>query len=255
MNKPKILLFDIETAPNLGYVWGKYDQNVIDYKSEWYMLCFVAKWSDSKKLITSKLSDFKTFKKDKENDYGVVKALWNLLDECDILIGHNSKAFDEKKANARFVYHGLPPPSPYKTIDTLSVARKYFKFTSNKLDDLGKALGIGRKVPHEGFRLWLGCMNGDTKSWNKMIKYNKQDVLLLEKLYKKLQPWITNHPNIGLFTNQEYACPNCGSKHVIKRGYMYTKVNKFQRYVCKDCNAWSSSRKAIKDDIKPELKN
>ena len=46
MNKektPKILLIDIETAPNLGYIWGKYEQNVIDYKTEWYLLSFCAK--------------------------------------------------------------------------------------------------------------------------------------------------------------------------------------------------------------------
>ena len=81
MNNPKILIFAIETAPNLGYIWGKYEQNVIDYKHEWYMLCFAAKWLDKKRIITSKLNDFKLFKKDSQNDLEVIKVLWKLLQQ------------------------------------------------------------------------------------------------------------------------------------------------------------------------------
>src|ERR1044072_2516292 len=102
----KILLFDIETAPSLGYVWGKWEQDVLDFKREWYMLCFVAKWLDKKGMITGALTDFKTYKKDPENDRELVKQLWHLFDEADILIAHNGDQFDVKKANARFTYYG-----------------------------------------------------------------------------------------------------------------------------------------------------
>lgn len=254
MKNPKILVFDIETAPNLGYIWGKYEQNVIDYDNEWYMLCFAAKWLNKKQVITSKLSDYKMFNRDKKNDLEVVKALWTLLDEADVVITHNGDSFDIKKANARFVYHGLNAPSSYKTIDTKKLAKKYFKFNSNKLDDLGKHFGIGEKVKHEGFELWLKCMEGNKKAWNDMIRYNKQDVVLLEKLYKKLLPWITNHPNVGIYQGKEYACPNCGSNKVQRQGFKYTKSNVYQRWQCQECFSWSQSIKS-ETIIKPKLKN
>jgi len=255
MDNPKILLFDIESAPNLAYVWGKYEQNVIEYDSEWYMLCYAAKWLGKKKIMTSSLIDFpKKFKKDSNDDFGVINELWKLLDEADIVIAHNGKSFDVKKANARFLYHGLLPPSPFKQIDTLTESRKYFKFNSNKLDDLGNLLGVGRKVSHEGFQLWLKCMKGNKTAWRKMIKYNKQDVILLEKVYEKFKPYITNHPNIGLYKQIDFACPNCGGIHLQRRGFNRTKTNVYQRYQCQSCGAWSQSTKS-KKDMKVTIKN
>ena len=249
----KVLLMDIETAPNLGYTWGKYEQNIIEFERDWYMLCFAAKWLDSKSVMTSALPDFSLYKKDKENDKEVVKALWKLFDEAEVLIAHNGNRFDIKKANARFLALGMNPPSPYQKVDTLSEARKYFKFDSNKLDDLGKYLGVGRKADTGGWSLWKGCMEGKPSSWKKMIKYNKQDVTLLEDVYLKLRPWINNHPNMNLLDNKTKLCPKCGSSKVQKRGFSYTTISTFQRWQCQSCKGWSRSRLSEKTS-KPELK-
>lgn len=253
MSNPKILIFDIETAPNLSWIWGKYEQNSLGYVQEWYVLCFCAKWLNKKKMIKCKQNDFKLYKKDTTNDFGVVKAMWKLLDEADIVITHNGDKFDIKKMNARFIYHGLTAPSSYKSIDTLKLSRKYFKFNSNKLDDLGQHLNIGQKVKHEGFSLWTKCMTGNKTAWNNMIKYNVQDVLLLEKLYYKFLPWITNHPNYGIYSGKEYVCPNCGSEHVNRRGFTYTRTTKFQKYQCQKCFSWSQLKTSEKG-VKPMLK-
>jgi len=254
MRNPKILVFDIETAPNLGYTWGKYEQNVIQFKDDWYILCFAAKWLGEKKVITSKLTDFKIFNEDKKDDFQVVKELWKLLDEADVVIAHNGDKYDIKKSNARFIYHGLPAPSSYQSIDTLKLAKKYFGFSSNKLDDLGKFFKIGKKVEHEGFELWLKCMIGDKTAWKHMIKYNIQDIILLEKLYYKFLPWITNHPNLGLYQGKMCACPNCGSTNLMKNGLRYNKTTVHQRWRCKECFANSQSVRSEKID-KPEVKN
>ena len=254
MNNPKILLFDIETAPNLAYVWGKYEQDVIRYYDEWYMLCFAAKWLDKSKIITSKLNDFKLFKKDKQNDLEICKVLWKLLDEADVVITHNGDEFDVKKTNARFIYHGLPPPSLYQTIDTKKIAKKYFKFNSNSLDDLGKHLNLGEKLKHEGFSLWLKCMSGDRNAWNKMIKYNKQDVVLLEKVYLRFLGWMNNHPNYGVYRQQTQVCPNCGSNDLMKNGLRATKTQLYQRWRCNNCFTNCQSIRAEKIN-KPGIKN
>jgi hypothetical protein len=139
--------------------------------------------------------------------------------------------------NTRFIFHDLTPPEPYKTIDTLKVAKKYFAFNSNKLDDLGNFLKVGRKVKHPGFDLWLSCEAGDEASWRLMKKYNKQDVLLLERIYLKLRPWISPHPPMTFD-----GCPNCGHTEMQRRGFNYLKKYKTQKLQCKKCHAWTSKR-------------
>ena len=250
----KVLLFDIENSPNLAYVWGKYDQNVIEFQQEWYILSFAYKWLGEKTVHAYSLPDFKTYKKNKISDKELLKKLWELLDEADVVVGHNSNSFDIRKTNARFLINGMSCPSPYKTVDTLREARKYFFFNSNKLTHLTECLGVGTKVETGGFTLWLQCMAGDMKAWKKMVKYNKHDVVLLEKLYLLLRPWIQNHPNRALMDEKERSCPTCGSSKVIKQGFAYTRVSTYQRWQCKNCGSYSQSRIADKTKIKPELK-
>jgi uncharacterized protein YprB with RNaseH-like and TPR domain len=235
LKKPKILVFDIETTPNLGYVWGKWQQDVIEYKTEWTMLCFAYKWLGEKKTIAVGQNKF--------SEEILVRRLHSLFEEADIVIAHNGNSFDVKMCNAKFIEFGLDPPSFYKSIDTKLVAKRYFRFNSNKLDDLGNLLGLGRKIQTGGFQLWTGCMAGDKKSWDLMLKYNKQDVVLLEKVYLKLRPWMDNHPAINLLVDKSDACPKCGGGPLHKRGTVkYNKTTVVQRYQCQNCGGWSQSR-------------
>jgi DNA polymerase elongation subunit (family B) len=238
----KIALLDIETAPNLGWVWGKWEQNVIDFKEYWYMLSFSTKWLGEKETKTYKLPDFRGYASHKEDDSKLVTKLWGVLDEADIIIAHNGDKFDIKKSNARFISHGLQPPSPYKTIDTLKIARRNFAFTSNKLDDLGHYLGVGRKLPHTGARLWLDCMRGVPEAWTKMAKYNAQDVNLLERVYLKLRPWTSTHPDLSSYSKKN-ECPTCGGTNLQHRGHNVTKTGRRDRFQCMDCGSWSSGLK------------
>lgn len=246
----KTLVFDIETAPTLGWVWQLWDTNVIEVESEWYMLCFAYKWLDEKKTHVVKLTDFKKdYKANPENDKKVVEALWKLFDEADVIIAHNGDRFDIRSSNARFLVHGLTPPSPYKTVDTLKVARRHFKFNSNKLDDLGQYLKIGRKIRTGGKDLWMDCLRGDLKAWDRMGKYNIQDVVLLEKLYYKFLPWINNHPIFDID-----SCP-CGSKKLTKQGTRQKGASVYQRYRCTRCGKWLRGRLPEKGFDKPQFVN
>ena len=234
--KVKILFIDIETAPSLGWVWQKYDTNVIDFKSDWYVLSFAYKWAGDSEVTAVGLVDFPRYDRDRENDKQLIKKLWRLLDEADVVIGHNGDRFDLPKINTRFLTHGLQPPTPYRTVDTLKIARNNFAFDSNKLDDLGRYLGIGRKLPHTGFHLWKGCMSGDRESWATMLKYNSHDVELLEKVYYLVRAWDKKHPAVNL--GQRDTCPKCGSTNVQKRGFNFTISSQSQRYQCKQCHGW-----------------
>lgn len=234
------LLLDIETSPSLGWVWQKYETDVIEFKKEWYILSFSVKWLGSNKTEVFTLADFTDFEKDITSDKNLCKKLWEYLDQCAICVGHNLDKFDLRKINARFIANGIKPPSPYKTIDTLKIAKKYFSFNSNKLNDLGITLGLGKKIETGGFQLWKDCMDGDKKAFKRMATYNKNDVVLLEKVYLKLRPFATNHPNTR--TEGGCACDTCGSSNIQYRGFNYSKMGKSQRWQCLDCFSWSSGK-------------
>jgi len=237
-----ILFFDLESAPSTAHIWELYKEvtSMEMVESDWYVLCFGAKWLGEKEVISSALPDHKLYRTEKDNDREVMKDLWKLLDKADIVIAHNAIAFDVRKANARFIYHGMTPPSPYKIVDTLKVARRYFSFMSNRLGDLGKFLGVGTKIDTGGFRLWRGCLSGDKKSWGLMVKYCRQDVLLLERVYLRLRPYIKVHPSRAL--QKEYACPKCGSADVHLRGTAKAVGGIDQRFCCQKCGGWGHIR-------------
>lgn len=245
----KILQFDTEIAPNVAYTWGKYDQNVPAFVREWYMLSFAFKWLDGKSGVYA-LPDFKLYKRDKTNDKELVRKLWKLLDEADVVVAHNGDEFDIKRAQARFLFHGFKPTSPFKSVDTLKVLRRNFSFNSNKLDDVCQQMGFGKKVEHEGIGLWIKCMDGDRKAWKKMKEYNLNDVILLERLYLYLLPWISSHPNRNVYDGTEKNCPNCGSSKIIKRGFRYTMTNKFQGFLCESCGKNFQSKQAELSTVK-----
>lgn len=231
----KTLLIDIETAPNLSYVWGHYDQSVIKHVKPWYILCVGMKWlNEPTEVITLPEMSW--------SEDAMIGVVWDYLDDADIVVGHNGDKFDLRKLNAKFIEYGMTPPSPYKTVDTLKVARRVAKFNQNGLGPLSAHLDIGNKISHEGFSLWERCMVQDPEdevAWRKMVRYAKRDVDQLEKLYKRLLPWIPNFPSVA---EGGKSCPHCQSKRLQRRGFYRTKTMTYQRYWCKDCGAWSRSR-------------
>jgi len=245
-NSHSVLLFDIETFPHVIWAWDLYDTNAIDVKEYGFMLSFAYKWFGESKIQIYSLPDFRGYNKDKSDDKELCQKLWELFDEANIVIGHNGVACDVKTAKGRFFIHGFKPPSPFQQVDTLKVSRKEFKLPSNKLDFIAKMTGIGKKKENEGFPLWRGCAEGDLKAWKKMIVYNKQDVQLLEEVYLMMRPYIENHPNLNLLNNTENKCPNCGGD-LQRRGFSVSRVNRFQRFQCQKCGAWS--QKPIKRGI------
>lgn len=234
----KILHLDIETAPVLGLSWGVYEQNILEVMRDWYLLGFGYQWQHLKGVHWVGQPDFPAFKKDRTDDKGVAEAAWKLLDEADVVVAHNGKQFDVKKLNARFIIHGLPPPSPYRVVDTKQIAKRCFGFSSNKLDQLSRQLEGQRKIPHTGKDLWLGCMNGNEADWRLMERYCKQDVALLKRLYDRFLPWISDHPNWNLSGDRPASCPKCGSAQIQARGSGITATTEYQRFQCQRCGGW-----------------
>lgn len=254
MNKPKILFLDIETAPNRVFTWAFYEQTVIKVEKPWYILGFSAQWQ-GQKVFSKMLPDYQaTWKRSRSDDRMLVKDLWNLLEEADYVVAHNGDGFDLKKIKTRFIGLGLTPPSKYKTIDTLKIARKEFKFLNNKLDYIADRLGIGRKLETGGKELWFHCMEGDPEAWKTMREYNENDVVILEQVYQKFKPYITNL-DISHFYENRPVCTHCGSQNLVKRGTETVKQGIKQIWHCKDCGARPRSKEFIKKFTKPIFSN
>lgn len=237
---PKVLVFDIETTPIRAFTWGLWKQNInhIQIINDWFVLSWSAKWLFDDKMMSDVLTPKEAVQ---GNDRRIIKGVWNLLNEADVVIAHNGDKFDLKRLNTRFILHGMNPPLPYQSIDTLKVARKHFSFTSNRLDYLGQLVNNKGKLSTD-FALWKNCIEGDKESLEYMVKYNREDVVLLEEVYMFLRSWIKGHPNMGLYVEAvDERCPNCGSDNLDWGGFYVTPANKYQTFRC-ECGAIGRSR-------------
>lgn len=234
----KILLLDIETAPNTAYIWRLFKENIgiSQIIESSYVMCWAAKWLGKREIMFGSVQNTRPKK--------MLEGIHKLLDEADVVIHYYGTSFDIPTLNKEFILYGLKPPAPYKEIDLKNTVKKRFRFTSNKLDYVCQALGLGKKK-ETTFELWVECMHNEPHAWKLMEKYNKHDVRLLEKLYAKIKPWIRNHANYSIYTNKGVVCPNCGSKKHQHRGWYYTQTSKYRRYQCNSCGNWFRSGKSL----------
>lgn len=245
----KILLLDIETSPNTAHVWGIWQQNIAinQLLESSYTMCFAAKWLDNDEIFFDSVH--------KSEPKVMLKKIYDLIDEADAVVHYNGNKFDMPTLNKEFLLAGLTPPSPVKNIDLLQVAKKQFRFVSNKLDYVAQQLGLGKKTSHIGHDLWIQCMANNPEAWSMMEEYNKNDVILLEKVYYKFRPWIRNHINLSIFNDDEIVCPNCGSSNHHKRGFNITTVSKYQRHQCRDCGNWFRGNKNLRTNTTERVVN
>lgn len=227
----RLLFLDIETAPHLSATWGLFNQNVAldQLITPGYTLCWAAKWHGEKEIM---------FESVMTGEKRMIRRIHKLLSEADAVCHYNGTKFDIPTLQKEILLQDLPPPEPFKEIDLLRTARRRFRLASNKLDFVAQQLGLGSKTKHKGMALWLGCMNKNKEDWKVMEEYNKQDVLLLEKVYNRLLPWIIGHPNRSVMAGAK-CCVQCGGEHLQARGYEVTQAARYRRYQCVDCGKWN----------------
>ena len=237
----KILLIDIETSPNLAHVWGIWQQNVglSQLLESSYTMCYSAKLLGNKDVYFDSVH--------RNDAKKMLEGVHAMLCEADAVVHYNGSKFDIPTLNKEFLVHKMPPPPPIKQIDLLRTVRSQFRFPSNKLDYVAQRLGLGKKKDHEGHILWVKCMNGDKKAWKTMEEYNIQDVILLEKLYNRLTPWIKTPLNktIMMKDRDGFVCPTCSKPSLLSKGFRYTTTGAYQRYQCKACGAHSTDTRTV----------
>ena len=181
----KILFYDIEVSYGLARVWRpgyKVQVNYNDFVNHPKIICISYKWNNSDEVNTVRWDKFK-------DDKALLEVFINELNKSDGIVAHNGDMFDLPWIRTRALFHGLEMYPKYNSIDTLKIARYKHRFPSNRLDDLGNYLGLGRKIKTDR-ELWVRTIEGNEKeslnALNEMIEYCEQDVLLLEAVYNKL---------------------------------------------------------------------
>lgn len=255
MTHPKLGTLDIETAPIDGSVWGLFDQNIglNQIVREWSILsfCFKPLGGGKRDIVYMDTSA----EADPRADGELLKALWEILHDTDIVIAQNGKRFDMRKINARMILEGYAPYRPVKVLDTMLMARQVAAFTSNKLEWLSTYLSPRPKLKHKdfpGYELWAECLNGNPKAWASMRKYNIQDVLATEDVYKRLRPWVKGHVNVAAYSDGEHMqCSVCGGDSLRRdERNAFTQVGEYRQYQCNDCGAWMRDRHTINSTAK-----
>lgn len=236
----KILLLDIETAPNLSWTWGLWNQNIAPNQvaKAQSVLCWAAKWLGHSDMMFDSVH--------RSGEKQMLQGMHKLLDEADVVVHFYGSRFDIPMLNTEFIKLGMLPPSPYKQLDLKKVTKDMFRFPSGKLAFVSKALKIGQKL-EEGvnFDLWLECLKGNDEAWKTMEEYNRQDVTLLEGLYYRYLPWISNHPNYGAYSERKEVCPNCGGSNYQHRGTQVVRLLSYPRFQCLSCGKWFRSNTAV----------
>lgn len=246
VKRPNILLLDLENAASVGLVFGRFKQNLSQdhiLEEGGWLLSYAYKWLGGDRVQGSVLTKEEAIASD---DSRLVAELWDLIEQADFVVAHNSYGHDIPLLKSRIILNGLPPLRKSRIIDTLTLSKE-FKFNSKRLDSLCHALDIGRKIENSGIKLWKECQEGVESALQTLLEYNVGDVELLEKLYLIIRPHSTRHPNIALhYRGDKVRCNTCCSDDVSLTGNVITtNVNVFEEYICEDCKARFKSRKSV----------
>jgi RNase_H superfamily len=234
---PRILIYDIETLPNLGYFWDTISDRSIplDFIVKPKSICTIAyKWYGERETYVLAVDD-------PYNDKAVLEAFLPEWSKANYVVAHYSR-FDKPFIAARLMANGLPALPPVNDICTYKLAKNHFgrSLNGNKLDHLGSILGVGNKIKTTA-DLWVGCATGDKEAMRKMAEYNAQDVELLSQVFKAMLPYVKSKLNLNLLADDPVQkCKACGSTHIEHKGFEYTTATMRHRYLCRDCGSWST---------------
>lgn len=273
--EPRIILFDLETLPNLLEVLYVYPQlsnfpGLTLKANITSIICGGWKVLGEKKTHCINAWDFPSWKLDckiksgetvtnflkrilqhPNDDYALVKAISDVLVSSDMVITHNGKRFDWKFLQTRLHKHKLPPLPEIRHVDTCSLAKSNLFLLNNKLNTIAGFLTNEQKMEHGGWKeLWGGVWLRVNSAMKTMTAYCKKDVEALEAVYLDLRPHAKNIPNHNIWNDRgDNVCPTCGHSQYHKNGTKTTDRLIIQRYMCNRCKkTFSHSRKR---DIKP----
>lgn len=255
----RVVTLDIERIPGRHSTWHRgqtitgpfWDLNEIkawtgkrihaDDVAEWpRTICAAWKWYDSADV--SFAAEWQVGGYD-----GFMRAVWDVFDRADLIIGHNADRFDARHLMGGWAEMGLPAPSPYKIVDTLKIARGSFAYESNTLDALNKRLGIDSKTDKYDVKIARAAVNGDKEAQAQLESYNRGDIVASEALFDRLRPYARNIPHLGMWSDDELACPSCGHTMTATGKTVHANVQRYEHLHCDNCGAHARGTARLKN--------
>lgn len=249
---PTIIIMDIETMVKKAFLFraGKQYVNADNFIDTNTMICWSAKVLGDSKIMKDCVTSEEAVEK---NHSRIVKSLWNVLNDADIVISHNGINFDIPMVSTFFLKEKLGLPKRFRNIDTCAISRRVFKFESNRLDFIVRDLGLNSGKSDTDFQLWIDSYNGISSALKKMQLYNVNDILILEDLFNVFRSYIPNFPNMGVWGDIDVSvCPYCGGTNFDENGYVYSPNGKFNSYRC-ECKAIFRSKENLLSRDKRKL--
>jgi hypothetical protein len=251
MSDPRIVLFDLETLPDLPRalrLWttlSNYPGITLRVSS---IICAGWKVLGSDEVHCINAWDFPGWASDVNDDRDLCAALYEVLKDADCVVTHNGKRFDWKFVQTRLIFHGFPPLPQLHHVDTCAEAKRHLFMPNNRLNTIAQTFTNAEKMEHEGWELWVKVHGRDPVAMKTMTEYCMKDVLVCEEVFRALRPLIKGLPNQNLFSPmKEKVCPGCGSTRIVSNGKRYTATRAYRRYQCTDCRLWSHTN--LKDEV------
>ena len=255
----RVVTLDIERIPGWHSTWHRgqtitgpfWDLNEIktwigkrihaDDVSEWpRTICAAWKWYDAEGgefAAEWEVGGYDAF----------MRAVWDVFNDADLIIGHNADRFDARHLMGGWAEMGLPAPSPCKIVDTLKIARGTFAYESNTLDALNKRLGIDAKTDKYDVKVARAAVSGDKEAQETLSAYNRGDIIASEALFDRLRPFAKGIPHLGMWTDDELACPSCGSTMTATGKTVHANVQKYEHLHCPNCGAHARGTARLKN--------
>lgn len=166
-------------------------QGYLDIEASQLTASFGHMFSWAMKLRKGKiLNDYikaRTLKEEKR----IVGTLLKALKSVDEVVTYYGTRFDIPFIRTRALYHELEFPEymSMSHLDLYYVARSRMRMHSNRLATVSQFLGIQGKTPLEP-EIWVQASFGDKEAIKYIKEHNIQDVIILEKVHDKLEPFM-----------------------------------------------------------------
>lgn len=231
----KILIYDIETTRVKAWVWwsGKQFVSGDSLIDEPKIITIAYKWLGEDDITVLTWDE-------KLSDKQLLEKFLKVYNSADMVIGQNNDRFDNRWVNARAMKYGLNVNTFVRSFDIMRETKRLFRLPSYSMKYITNYLGIQTKLEHEGIKMWEKIQTGTPEEQKeylqKMVEYNRQDIVATEDMYLTLRKYMGHKTHFGVLNGQErFTCPNCGGKNVSLDRTTVTPAGTVQRVMkCTD---------------------
>ena len=253
----KIMVYDIETSRVKADVWwtGKQYINHKQLRSEATIISIAWKWIGNDEVFYLTWDENHCDKK-------MVEEFLKDYNNASMVIGQNNNSFDNKWINTRAAKHNLFVDRYVKSFDIYRMAKRYFRLPSFSMAYMAQYFGLTLKQSHEGIYMWdmieYGNKEEQAEYLDKMVTYNKGDIVTTEELYMTLKPYFGSVTNNAVKQGlAKWACPVSGSTDIKLLKTIFTEQGTVQRILyCEESkHQYKVSNKSYMDFLQRRMIN